>query len=317
MEGDGENLDQDAPVNDAYTEVFGIIRTRLERQFNQMTYAEAADILSRIGFSLENAKKTQAREEIRWGWGRGWNAEQIEAQLETCQISTRELLKIVECMKAGKRFQVIFSFDNSSKSLMTNERNRLRNQFIGILYDLGIPNENWKYEEQLLPHFGYLTGAIVDDPTIIFTPDDRNVPNEMQNHSPNEWYTLLGKSREEYERETSRAWSRLHDQFLRPSEWLMLFLRSIDDGLRALYPMNQTEYYRFRRDVIRQDRRIDQYLLDLETTTLFPHWRNHPDIAYGEALRLKSKSGGRGIAVVGCTGEKVYPSCGPRMALGR
>lgn len=318
----------DALVDDPYVEVSRMIRSRLERHLNRMTYVEAAEILLKIGFNLDETKRAQAREEIRW-WGlrEGEDAKQREAQLETCQIFTRELQKVIELMKAGVRLQVIFSFDNTSRSLMTNARERFKNQFIGTHIDLGVPDEDWEYGVQLLPAYGPITGALVDDPTIIFTRADREVPNETQGHSPNDWYNLFGKPWDEYERETGRAWARCHDEFLRPSEWLYLFLRSIDNGLRTLYPdrnieeMNWAEYHRLRRDTLRQDRRIDQYLLDLETTTLFPNWRDISDIEdgyeAGMALGLKSKSGGKGIAVVECKGVEGRSSYGPRLAFGR
>lgn len=297
-----------------------------------LPYAEVREKLASVDFNLDAAKHDDVREKIRWGWRKQpADVENDERYLETTVMSPHALQEVMRGIHCGTKFQVLFSFENllpraleslhsqaTSKSLFLNRFDITAGDF-GFLQDIA----RYKADRNLLKNFSQ--GAWVgdfEDPSIIFTPDDVEVPQEMMGKSPNEWCTKTEDKKGLY---GAGIFLKPEIELLRPTDWLELSLRSIDNGLRVLYPdksideMDPPTYRKFRREVIRDDRRIDAYFPDTNTVTMFPHWRSGSIGSNSPALGLKWKieNGKARIAVISCEPDKELTDAGPRRSFGR
>lgn len=301
-------------------EFFAKIGKILDAKEPCLTYAQCQEALSAAGFDLNAAVRSEVREKIRWGWK--WVVD--ENALTKSYMSQPALQEVTQAIREGRRFQVLFSPKTNPYSAPL--KHVLKILFSKCADDFGFLQDHmhFQHDETLLKKFSDRgESGLKENAAIVFTPADIKVLPEMMGKSPDEWFTL---------RETEKGIQRVgvflepDRELLRPTEWIEFSLRSIDNGLRTLYPdqpidqMDPTTCRKFRRDVIRTDRRIDAYFPDTRTTTLFPHWHSGEEVVpQGPALGLKweIENGKARIAVLSCERDKILADAGPRRAFGR
>lgn len=160
-------------------------------------------------------------------------------------------------------------------------------------------------------------------PRIVFTPTMQNVDRKYRNISAND---QLKKMKEE------------GAQYMTPARHIKLWLKSLDEGLRVLYPgeysdnMEPDKYKElakkaltaFKMDGDKKVFPIDKYLIDTETATQFPNFRN-ADGAREDAdltsvvapsLRFRTYPDDRGVDLDDCLPAHARDGVGARPELG-
>lgn len=287
-----------------------------------LTLGEADDFLREhnIPINLSKAREEDVRDMLRWGSLTKKEAESYGAAFDNPQIPLQALLELEKELKANPDLPWEPEFE-------------LENRINTEVYDgdiIGGSINHWEY--RVLAKYRRVdpkTKRVLPDQRpsnkarVMFTPSMRNVDPKFLGISAND---QLGKMV-------------AGGKYMPPSRWIKRFLRSVDEGLRALHPdkdinkMPFDEYKALRAEALKKrltdgSYPIDEYLIDTCTVTQFPDLRSIDGMREDQIkdadltsavvpyLYFVTHPDSRKVRLYGCLPDFPYDALGGRPELG-